>query len=360
MPRDLLSPRAAGAVPCVVVDNGSGVIKTGFAGEEEPHSLLPAQGLAGAGDGRPLSQGIVRDWDMMEAYWDYAFTHQLHVDTEQCNLLVTCNMFETKDNKERMMQSLFETFAAPAVFSSPPPVFELYASGKENGVVVGLGAQCTYAVLMHEGLHDPRTLLRSDVAGEALDRWTAQLLQQVSGGAVDLAHACKLKEALGVVSVEGASDGAEAAYELPDGRKLTLSAEQRAQITEPLFTPGLVGEACGGLPQLVGDCIKLRDRDGALESKTLGKDGTDAWFRNVILAGGGSCFPCLAERLQSELLVWAPRGASPEVHAPPERKHAAWLGGSILGSLSVMDQMWITKEEYDENGPLIVHRKCLF
>ena len=49
-----------------------------------------------------------------------------------------------------------------------------------------------------------------------------------------------------------------------------------------------------------------------------------------------------------------------QVHAPPERKHAAWLGGSILGALAVMDQMWISKEEYDENGPLIVHRKCLF
>ena len=46
-----------------------------------------------------------------------------------------------------------------------------------------------------------------------------------------------------------------------------------------------------------------------------------------------------------------------QVLAIPERKHAAWLGGSILGSLSVMPSMWISKEEYDENGPLIVHRK---
>ena len=46
-----------------------------------------------------------------------------------------------------------------------------------------------------------------------------------------------------------------------------------------------------------------------------------------------------------------------QVLAIPERKHAAWLGGSILGSLPVMPSMWISKEEYDENGPLIVHRK---
>ena len=56
--------------------------------------------------------------------------------------------------------------------------------------------------------------------------------------------------------------------------------------------------------------------------------------------------------------VLAPGAASFDVAAPPERAHAAWLGASILGSLAVMQGMWITKEEYDENGPLIVHRKC--
>ena len=43
--------------------------------------------------------------------------------------------------------------------------------------------------------------------------------------------------------------------------------------------------------------------------------------------------------------------------APAGRQHAAWLGGAILGSLPTMPSMWISKEEYDENGPLIVHRK---
>ena len=61
----------------------------------------------------------------MEAYWDHAFTHQLGVDTEQCNLLVTSPLFDTKDNKERLVQTLFETFAAPGVYTSAPAVFEL-------------------------------------------------------------------------------------------------------------------------------------------------------------------------------------------------------------------------------------------
>ncbi len=47
-----------------------------------------------------------------------------------------------------------------------------------------------------------------------------------------------------------------------------------------------------------------------------------------------------------------------KIIAPPERKYSVWIGGSILASLSTFQQMWISKEEYDESGPSIVHRKC--
>lgn len=38
------------------------------------------------------------------------------------------------------------------------------------------------------------------------------------------------------------------------------------------------------------------------------------------------------------------------VVAPPERKYSAWIGASILGSLSTIQSLWISKEEYDESG----------
>ena len=47
-----------------------------------------------------------------------------------------------------------------------------------------------------------------------------------------------------------------------------------------------------------------------------------------------------------------------QVICPPERKYSVWIGGSILSSLSTFQQMWISKQEYDESGPGIVHRKC--
>merc|ERR1712129_512946 len=46
------------------------------------------------------------------------------------------------------------------------------------------------------------------------------------------------------------------------------------------------------------------------------------------------------------------------VIAPSDRKYSAWIGGSVLASLDTFSEKWIAKEEYDENGPSIVHRKC--
>ena len=66
----------------------------------------------------------------------------------------------------------------------------------------------------------------------------------------------------------------------------------------------------------------------------------------------------MKERIQKELSELAPSSIKVKVIAPPERKYSVWIGGSILSSLSTFQQMWISKEEYDESGPSIVHRKC--
>ena len=69
-------------------------------------------------------------------------------------------------------------------------------------------------------------------------------------------------------------------------------------------------------------------------------------------------FPGFAERMNKELVALAPSYLSINITAPPARKYSVWLGGSILASLSTFQQMWISKEEYAETGPSIVHQKC--
>lgn len=86
-------------------------------------------------------------------------------------------------------------------------------------------------------------------------------------------------------------------------------------------------------------------------------------------------FPGIADRMQKELTSLSPssmkvRGhaldnaqnrhdsvsAQVKIVAPPERKYSVWIGGSILASLSTFQNLWCSKQEYDEAGPGIVHR----
>ncbi|PHU20114.1 actin [Capsicum chinense] len=82
-------------------------------------------------------------------------------------------------------------------------------------------------------------------------------------------------------------------------------------------------------------------------------------FSNIVLSGDSTMFPGIAERMSREITALAPSSTKIKVVAPCERKYSTRIGGSILASLSTFQQMLITKGEYDEYGPSIVHRKCL-
>jgi actin-related protein len=83
-------------------------------------------------------------------------------------------------------------------------------------------------------------------------------------------------------------------------------------------------------------------------------------YQNIILSGGTTLYAGLPERLTKEVQKLAPQAIKSlvKVIAVPERKYCVWIGGSILSSISTFGTMWITKEEYQDAGPSIVHRKC--
>ncbi|KAJ0398078.1 hypothetical protein P43SY_001168 [Pythium insidiosum] len=135
-------------------------------------------------------------------------------------------------------------------------------------------------------------------------------------------------------------------YELPDGNVIVIGNE-RFRTPEVLFQPSLVGREVAGVHECLFQTIMKCDVD-------IRRD----LYCNIVLSGGSTMFPGIAERLLKELKALAPATMKLKVIAPPERKYSVWIGGSILTSLSTFQQMWITKSEYDESGPSIVHRKC--
>merc|ERR1712176_100365 len=142
------------------------------------------------------------------------------------------------------------------------------------------------------------------------------------------------------------SQDVEKQYELPDGQVITIG-DERFRCAEVLFKPSLIGIEQEGIHTLCFNSIMKCDVD-------IRKD----LYANIVLSGGSTMFPGLPERITKEVVSLAPPTMKIKVVAPPERKYSVWIGGSILALLSTFQQMWISKGEYDESGPTIVHRKC--
>lgn len=135
-------------------------------------------------------------------------------------------------------------------------------------------------------------------------------------------------------------------YELPDGEHIVLGNE-RFRCPEALFQPSLVGLEIPSLPEFVYNSIMKCPID-------LRKD----FYGNIVLAGGSTMFGGFEDRMMKDIVALAPSMMKIKIIAPPERKYSAWIGGSILSSLSTFHSSWITRAMYDEYGPNVVHR-CL-
>ena len=122
---------------------------------------------------------------------------------------------------------------------------------------------------------------------------------------------------------------------------------ERFRCPEAMFQPSFLGMESCGIHETTYNSIMKCDVD-------IRKD----LYANSVLSGGTTMYPGIADRMQKEITALAPSTMKIKIIAPPERKYSVWIGGSILASLSTFQQMWISKQEYDESGPSIVHRKC--
>jgi actin-related protein len=142
------------------------------------------------------------------------------------------------------------------------------------------------------------------------------------------------------------SSSLEMSYTLPDGQVMTIGNEC-FRCPETLFQPAFIGMESAGIHETTYNSIMKCDVD-------IRKD----LYANTVLSGGTTMFPGIADRMQKEISALAPPTMKIKIIAPPERKYSTWIGGSILGALPTFQQMWITRQEYEQHGPSIVHRKC--
>ncbi|CRK25730.1 hypothetical protein BN1723_019214, partial [Verticillium longisporum] len=189
----------------IVLDNGSGTIRAGFAGDDLPKCYFPSfvgrpkhlRVLAGALEGEvfigqkaatelrgllkiryPLEHGIVTDWDDMEKIWEYVYGEGLKTLSEEHPVLLTEPPLNPRSNRDIAAQILFETFNVPALHTSIQAVLSLYASGRTTGIVLDSGDGVSHAVPVYEGFAMPSSIRRIDVAGRDVTEYMQTLLRK--------------------------------------------------------------------------------------------------------------------------------------------------------------------------------------
>jgi len=80
-------------------------------------------------------------------------------------------------------------------------------------------------------------------------------------------------------------------------------------------------------------------------------------YQNIILVGGTTMIPGFKERLERELKALKPN-APIKIIAIEDRNMLAWQGASMTANLPSFDPMWVSRIDYDEYGPSVVHKKC--
>jgi len=360
----------------VVIDNGTGVLKAGFASAEKPRvvfrsyvgrpkhlRMMPGGALEGsntfigakADDHRgaltlsyPMDHGVVKDWGDMEQIWSNIYSRDnLNVAPEEHAVLLTEAPMNPTSNRVKAAEIFFESFNVPAMYCAPQAILSLYASGRTTGVVLDSGDGVTHAVPVYEGFALPHAIVRMDLAGRDVTSHL-QLLLRRSGHnfntSAELEIVRQIKESACFVAFNPAKEEShqmqKVEYELPDGSCIELGPET-FRAPELLFHPELIGFEHKGVHDCLVKSIMRADMD---LRRTL--------FSQIVLSGGSTLFRGFGDRILNEVRKHplSPKDTKIRIAAPPERLYSTWIGGSILASLATFKSMWVSKSDYLEQG----------
>lgn len=370
----------------VVIDGGSGLLKAGFAGENEPRlvmvpevgrprhrevfSIRNKQVLVGEevranrdplDIHMPVQYGMVVNWPDMERVWDHVFTQVLQIDPSNNRILLAETPLNPKANRIKTIETMFEFFRVAGTFLVSQPVLAMYAAGRTTGLSLDCGYNVAHWVPVVEGYPLPQGTVRMGFGGRDLDEYLAQLLAEkglfftVERDGEILRD---IKETFCYLAPDNeeeeflrkAGGGQCDTYSLPDGSIIQLTTE-KFRCPEALFRPSSMSLKSVG----IGEAARLSLEQ--CHNKTLQRQMLEC----VVISGGSTHLKGFKERLQAEVTSVASlidESAQVKVVAPPNRKYAAWVGGAIITALSTFEPLWIRREEYEEYGPSVVLRKC--
>eukprot|EP01125_Pyxidicula_operculata_P003706 TRINITY_DN1495_c0_g1_i1.p1 TRINITY_DN1495_c0_g1~~TRINITY_DN1495_c0_g1_i1.p1 ORF type:complete len:207 (-),score=17.51 TRINITY_DN1495_c0_g1_i1:271-891(-) len=177
------------------------------------------------------------DWDDMTRIWSHTLYNELHVSPEEQPILLTEPPLNTKENREKTTEIMFETFSAHSMYLAYHSTLALYASGRQLGIVLEIGDGICHCTPVYSGYSLAHTVTRSEFAGGDL---TDFLLKLLSDRGYSLSSVAEreilrdIKESLCYVASDyntemttaSSTSSIDRTYILPDGEPINIGKER--------------------------------------------------------------------------------------------------------------------------------------
>ncbi|CAH1785345.1 unnamed protein product [Owenia fusiformis] len=341
-----------------------------------------------------LKEGMVENWDLFEQMLDYVYKRHLRSESNMHPVLMSEPAWNSKGKREKLTELMFEKYNVPAFFLCKNAVLSAFANGRSTGLVLDSGATHTTAVPVYDGYVLSQAIVKSPLAGDyismeckkQMDEQNIEIVPPYMIGSKEAVgegepakwtkrdklpevtksfHNYMVKDVMQdfAASVLQVSDAPydespidsmpTVHYEMPNGYNIDFGSE-RFKICEGLFDPSVIKEAQGN--SMLGT--------GHVVTTSVGMCDIDirpSLYSSVITVGGNTMLQGYIDRLTRDLSTKTPPSMRLKVLASAttaERRFSSWIGGSILASLGSFQQMWISKQEYEESGKVCVERKC--
>ena len=313
--------------------------------------------------------GGIADWPAFQMLLFYMFEKLGIEDLSDYNLLIPRPHTFSKQDLDKLVGFLFDEIGVGNLTMHDQAALVLYTQGVETGVVVEAGEGQIRIIPVYKGHAIPKLDKLFPIGGRALSKYLIKLLR-LRGYHLDLKDnretARKLKEALCYVAIDPEEEYQLAdettvlveSFSLMNGSTISMGRE-RFECSEALFKPSMLDVEGPGIADLLFQVIQNADIDCRVDL-----------YQNIILSGGSSMIPGLAERLQSRLeerylqdVLHGDQSRMKEwnikIQSPKSRSFLVFEGAALFADLIVGEsKYWVSRREYHKHGLDSVLDKC--
>ena len=278
--------------------------------------------------------------------FDYIYK-QLEMESPQeknsHNILITEPILNSFQNKKNISEILYEEVGVPSLFFGTQPVLSLLSIGKTSGTALESGDNITQCCIVKEGCSLANTFIRYNYGGDNVTKYFQELLQKRgyfynNSSTYQIVKKIKEKFARTKEYKEPEDKEENDIYQLPDGSSIRIGNEKK-QCTEILFNLHLIGKNYPSIDKIICDSINKTDIE--LRIKLFG---------DILLSGGNTSIKGFHQTLHKGIKERINNRIKIRLYTPQKPQFSSWIGGKVITSLNNFNNMWITKEEWDEKG----------